>query len=267
MLDNGSRDGSAQAAQAHPAVDEVIALGERRGKGAERHRAAAARARAATRCCSTRTPSCSPARRALCTRRWSRATRGGLRAAPSCCAPTGLEQPSAWRFPTPPTALAGALFLHRAFTVQSKGSADARGRLVPVSRAARPPRGRNRRSAGSTRPSSSTPTRSTSPGACATPAGAACTCRRPWRSTTSSSRPAPCPSGGSWSCRATATCYMRKHHSRCGRADRARADRLGVRRARARGPRAARPLPAALLAPRHSHAAPRPRRGPARGRG
>ena len=32
MLDNGSRDGSAQAAREHPAVDEVIALRERRGK-------------------------------------------------------------------------------------------------------------------------------------------------------------------------------------------------------------------------------------------
>src|SRR5579863_10381086 len=32
VLDNGSRDGSADAARAHPAVDEVIALPERRGK-------------------------------------------------------------------------------------------------------------------------------------------------------------------------------------------------------------------------------------------
>jgi GT2 family glycosyltransferase len=30
-------------------------------------------------------------------------------------------QPSAWRFPTPLTALVGALFLHRRFTVQSRG--------------------------------------------------------------------------------------------------------------------------------------------------
>ena len=32
VLDNGSRDGSAQAAREHPAVDEVMAVGERRGK-------------------------------------------------------------------------------------------------------------------------------------------------------------------------------------------------------------------------------------------
>src|SRR5579884_46975 len=33
VLDNGSRDGSAEAARAHPTVDELIALPERRGKG------------------------------------------------------------------------------------------------------------------------------------------------------------------------------------------------------------------------------------------
>src|SRR4029077_5085426 len=32
VLDNGSRDGSAQAAREHPAVDELIALTQRRGK-------------------------------------------------------------------------------------------------------------------------------------------------------------------------------------------------------------------------------------------
>jgi GT2 family glycosyltransferase len=35
--------------------------------------------------------------------------------------PDGARQASAWRFPTPLTALAGALFLHRRFTVQSRG--------------------------------------------------------------------------------------------------------------------------------------------------
>ena len=33
----------------------------------------------------------------------------------------GTEQPSAWRFPTPTTALVGAFFLHKRFTVQSRG--------------------------------------------------------------------------------------------------------------------------------------------------
>jgi len=35
--------------------------------------------------------------------------------------PDGRQQPSAWRFPTPFTALVGALFLHRRYTVQSRG--------------------------------------------------------------------------------------------------------------------------------------------------
>jgi GT2 family glycosyltransferase len=35
--------------------------------------------------------------------------------------PDGTEQASAWRFPTPATALVGALFLHKRFTVQSRG--------------------------------------------------------------------------------------------------------------------------------------------------
>ena len=33
VLDNASRDGSAEAARAHPTVTEVIALDQRRGKG------------------------------------------------------------------------------------------------------------------------------------------------------------------------------------------------------------------------------------------
>src|SRR5271170_557002 len=33
VLDNGSRDGSVEAARAHPTVDELIALPARRGKG------------------------------------------------------------------------------------------------------------------------------------------------------------------------------------------------------------------------------------------
>ena len=36
--------------------------------------------------------------------------------------PDGTAQASAWRFPTPLTALAGALFLHRLLTVQSRGA-------------------------------------------------------------------------------------------------------------------------------------------------
>ncbi|MDQ3676050.1 MAG: glycosyltransferase, partial [Actinomycetota bacterium] len=35
--------------------------------------------------------------------------------------PDGIVQPSAWRFPTPWTAAVGAVFLHRRYTVQSRG--------------------------------------------------------------------------------------------------------------------------------------------------
>ena len=44
-------------------------------------------------------------------------------AAAALLRPEGWQQPSAWRFPSLATALAGALFLHRWTTVQSKGEA------------------------------------------------------------------------------------------------------------------------------------------------
>jgi N-acetylglucosaminyl-diphospho-decaprenol L-rhamnosyltransferase len=120
VLDNGSRDGSADAARAHPTVDETIALGERRGK-ALNDSELLRRARG---------------RYALLLNEDSELRAGAtlalwqaLQARPqAACAgakllrPDGREQPSAWRFPTPLTALAGALLLHRAFTVQSGGS-------------------------------------------------------------------------------------------------------------------------------------------------
>lgn len=119
VLDNGSRDGSAEAAQAHPSVDETIALGERRGK-ALNDSELLRRARG---------------RYALLLNEDSELQAGAtlalwqaLQARPqAACAgarllrPDGREQPSAWRFPTPLTALAGALLLHRVFTVQSGG--------------------------------------------------------------------------------------------------------------------------------------------------
>jgi GT2 family glycosyltransferase len=120
VLDNGSRDGSAQAAGEHAAVDRVIALEQRRGKGLndsqllrEAH-----------------------GRYALLLNEDSELQAGAtlalwraLQERPdAACAgakllrPDGREQPSAWRFPTPLTALAGALLLHRVWTVQSRGS-------------------------------------------------------------------------------------------------------------------------------------------------
>jgi GT2 family glycosyltransferase len=157
VLDNGSRDGSADAARGHPAVDQVIALGERRGKalndstlmerargryalllnedselrpGAtlalwralEEHPEAACAGARLLRPARTGDP------------RDPAATGDGrgpaARNDPSLPPATGgagwepaelVEQPCAWRFPTVATALAGALLLHRRYTVQSRG--------------------------------------------------------------------------------------------------------------------------------------------------
>jgi N-acetylglucosaminyl-diphospho-decaprenol L-rhamnosyltransferase len=119
VLDNGSRDGSAEAAREHPVVDETIALGERRGKGANDSELLR---RARGRFClllnedSELQPGATLALwEAL--RDWPHAACAGAR----LLRPDGTPQPSAWRFPGPATALAGALFLHRLLTVQSRG--------------------------------------------------------------------------------------------------------------------------------------------------
>jgi GT2 family glycosyltransferase len=120
VLDNGSRDGSSQAAAGHPTVDRTIALEERRGKGLNDSELLR-RARG---------------RYALLLNEDSELQAGAtlalwqaLQAHPdAACAgarllrPDGVEQASAWRFPTPLTALAGALLMHRRYTVQSGGS-------------------------------------------------------------------------------------------------------------------------------------------------
>ncbi len=154
VLDNGSRDGSAQGARAHPAVDETIAIGERRGKGlndsellrrargryalllnedsellpgATRALYEALQARPGAACAGTalRRPSAPPAAGAASSSD-PRAAAGGTPQATSSSDPRaaagGTPQASAWRFPTPLTALAGALFLHGWLVVQSRGT-------------------------------------------------------------------------------------------------------------------------------------------------
>ncbi|HXW58241.1 MAG TPA: glycosyltransferase [Solirubrobacteraceae bacterium] len=119
VLDNGSRDGSAEAARAHDAVDDVIALRERRGKAlndSELLRRARGRYALLLNEDSELKPGASLAL-------W-RALEGHARAAcagAQLLSPDGAPQACAWRFPTPLTALAGALLLHRLVTVQSKG--------------------------------------------------------------------------------------------------------------------------------------------------
>jgi N-acetylglucosaminyl-diphospho-decaprenol L-rhamnosyltransferase len=119
VLDNGSRDGSAQAAREHPTVDELIALERRQGKASNDSRLMAA----------------AGGRYALLLNEDSELQSGAtlalwraLEARPdAACAgarlvqPDGREQACAWRFPGVATALAGALLLHRLYTVQSRG--------------------------------------------------------------------------------------------------------------------------------------------------
>ncbi len=119
VLDNGSRDGSAEAARAHLAVDETIALERRRGKGvndSELLRRAHGRYALLLNEDSELRPGASLALWRALEERPAAACAGAR-----LLRPDGAAQASAWRFPTPLTALAGALFLHRPITVQSRG--------------------------------------------------------------------------------------------------------------------------------------------------
>ena len=109
MLDNGSRDGSAEAARAHPAVDELIALRERRGKALQRLRAAAPRARP-LRAAAQRGLRAAAGGDARAVRRRCRRAPTPPARAPALRRPRTARAPGrrAWRFPTPLTALAGA---------------------------------------------------------------------------------------------------------------------------------------------------------------
>jgi len=119
VLDNGSRDGSAQAAREHPAVDETIALSERRGKAlndSELLRRARGRYALLLNEDSELLPGATRALHDALAERPAAACAGAR-----LVRPDGVPQASAWRFPSVGTALAGALFLHRLLTVQSKG--------------------------------------------------------------------------------------------------------------------------------------------------
>jgi GT2 family glycosyltransferase len=123
VLDNGSRDGSAQAARAHPVVDNVIALDERRGKAlndSELLRRARGRYALLLNEDSELRPGATLALHEALERHPGAACAGAKLLRPAGAGTA--EQACAWRFPTPLTALAGALFLHRLYTVQSTGN-------------------------------------------------------------------------------------------------------------------------------------------------
>jgi hypothetical protein len=124
VLDNGSRDGSAQAAQQHRTVDQTIALDERRGKAlndSELLRRARGRYALLLNEDSELRPGATLALWRALQERPQAACAGA-----KLLRPDGREQSSAWRFPTPLTALAGALLLHRRYTVQSGGGQQTR---------------------------------------------------------------------------------------------------------------------------------------------
>jgi len=120
VLDNASADGSVELARSHPAVSELIAREERRGK-AESDSALLERARG--RFClllnedSELLPGATAALHAALAARSDAAVAGA-----AIRDPQGRHVPSAWRFPGPLTALAGAFLLHRRLTVQSSGT-------------------------------------------------------------------------------------------------------------------------------------------------
>jgi N-acetylglucosaminyl-diphospho-decaprenol L-rhamnosyltransferase len=119
VLDNASTDGSAGAARRHPTVSEVVALDQRRGKGEnDSHLLQRARGRFClllNEDSELRPGATATLRDALLAD--ERAAAAGAK----LLRPDGDVQPSAWRFPTPATALIGALFLHKRLTVQSRG--------------------------------------------------------------------------------------------------------------------------------------------------
>jgi GT2 family glycosyltransferase len=128
VLDNGSRDGSAQAAREHPAVDATIALRERRGK-ALNDSALMERARGKYALLlnedSELLPGATLALWQALQARPDAACAGAqlLRPNSASASAASRRQACAWRFPTVLTAAAGAVFLHRAYTVQSTGNA------------------------------------------------------------------------------------------------------------------------------------------------
>jgi GT2 family glycosyltransferase len=119
VLDNASGDGSATAARRHPLRPEVIALARRRGKG-ENDTALLQRARGRYALMLNEDSELQPG--AVAALRDALESRDDAAAAGArLLRPDGTVQPSAWRFPSPVTAFVGALFLHRRFTVQSRG--------------------------------------------------------------------------------------------------------------------------------------------------
>jgi GT2 family glycosyltransferase len=124
VLDNASSDGSAEAVRARGGGIRLIALEQRAGKA---ENDSTLMREASGRYClllnedSELKPGAAEALVAALD-----ADPEAAAAAPRLLDPSGAPVPCAWRFPGVGTALAGALFLHRPLTVQSKGRATRR---------------------------------------------------------------------------------------------------------------------------------------------
>jgi N-acetylglucosaminyl-diphospho-decaprenol L-rhamnosyltransferase len=130
VLDNASADGSAEAARAHPATDEVIASQERRGR-AEIHTELMRRASGRACLLLNEASELEPGATATL----HDALVEDLRAAAAAATlvdPAGHPRPSAWRFPGLGTALLGVVGLHGRRVVQSHGSQVRRVDWAPL---------------------------------------------------------------------------------------------------------------------------------------
>jgi N-acetylglucosaminyl-diphospho-decaprenol L-rhamnosyltransferase len=119
VLDNASQDGSVDVARKHPVTTEVIALSARRGKAAND---SALLRRATGRFCLllNEDSELEPGATAALHAAMDADERAGAAGA-MLVRPDGVQQPSAWRFPSASTALLTALWLHKALVVQSRG--------------------------------------------------------------------------------------------------------------------------------------------------
>jgi N-acetylglucosaminyl-diphospho-decaprenol L-rhamnosyltransferase len=119
VLDNASQDGSAETARSHAATTEVITRDERRGRG---ENASELIERARGRFClilnedSELEPGATAALHAALASCEEAAAAGA-----TLVRPDGVQQPSAWRFPSPWTGLLSLIGLRR-FVVQSHGN-------------------------------------------------------------------------------------------------------------------------------------------------
>lgn len=122
VLDNASEDDSAKAVrEAYGERVRLLAMGRRAGKAENDTRLLEASSGRLCLLLNEDTELLPGAVEAL--REALEADQRAAVAGARLLAPDGTPRPCAWRFPSPATALAGALFVHNRYTVQSRGDA------------------------------------------------------------------------------------------------------------------------------------------------